>query len=494
MRLFVSYARVDKPLCRQIIEVLNDAHEIWYDERLFAGMDWWEEIQYRLHWCDGLVYLLSPEAVKSDYCLKEYQIAKQLNKKIIPVLIQSGTDIPADLGIYQYLDLSKDIHHVVELLKALTIAERELREIRQDKIQQSFDAPPDTFLDLAGFRIGQKISFATQALNQGNHQRAKAILDEIKQGGNVPRAVLGIVERLLNEVEAAMERHSRERQLTEDYVTILELILDPTTRMYGVEAFIEFTKEFPNYDPEGVSVVVRELSETPQQQFHPPRDLPPPFVWCPIPSGRILLENTSFYPVPGTHGGEYFVPQFSIAKYPIRAAQYKAFLQAPDGFCNISWWDFSPDAYSYAQAHEAIPNFEHLGDLAPLTDISWYDATAFCRWMSYRTGLDVRLPTEQEWQLALLSDRHHYPTKVRASMVTNYYNDRPEMNSNLWEWCFNEWTTGYCQWEGTEARVLRGRLNQATQLELPYNRFYAMPWAKLSHVGFRVVCAGVVGV
>ncbi|MDQ7034563.1 MAG: hypothetical protein Q9P01_06930 [Anaerolineae bacterium] len=34
-------------------------HELWYDERLYAGEDWWEEILRRLEWCEGFIYLIS---------------------------------------------------------------------------------------------------------------------------------------------------------------------------------------------------------------------------------------------------------------------------------------------------------------------------------------------------------------------------------------------------------------------------------------------------
>ena len=29
--------------------------------------------------------------------------------------------------------------------------------------------------------------------------------------------------------------------------------------------------------------------------------------------------------------------------------------------------------------------------------VSWFDAMAFCRWLSHRLGLVVRLPDEWEW-------------------------------------------------------------------------------------------------
>src|SRR4029077_7884913 len=36
----------------------------------------------------------------------------------------------------------------------------------------------------------------------------------------------------------------------------------------------------------------------------------------------------------------------------------------------------------------------------PAVYVSWFDAVAFCRWLSRRVGLDIRLPDEWQWQLA----------------------------------------------------------------------------------------------
>lgn len=36
----------------------------------------------------------------------------------------------------------------------------------------------------------------------------------------------------------------------------------------------------------------------------------------------------------------------------------------------------------------------------PVTDMSWYDAVAYCEWLSAQTGRTYRLPTELEWEYA----------------------------------------------------------------------------------------------
>ncbi len=62
-------------------------------------------------------------------------------------------------------------------------------------------------------------------------------------------------------------------------------------------------------------------------------------------------------------------------------------------------------------------------DAEPVTHIGWYDAIAFCQWLSEKTGRDIRLPTEAEWEYA-----------CRAGTTGDYAGTLGEM-----AWC--RWTT-----------------------------------------------------
>jgi formylglycine-generating enzyme required for sulfatase activity len=110
--------------------------------------------------------------------------------------------------------------------------------------------------------------------------------------------------------------------------------------------------------------------------------------------------------------------------------------------------------------------------------VSWYEAVAFCAWLSAKTGEAIRLPTEQEWQRAAQGDtKWAYPygdtfDKAKCNFntkgttpVTQYEGkgkgDSPfgvvDMSGNVYEWCATDYETGAQDVNvNANRRVLRG--------------------------------------
>ncbi|MBK8026843.1 MAG: SUMF1/EgtB/PvdO family nonheme iron enzyme [Chloroflexi bacterium] len=124
------------------------------------------------------------------------------------------------------------------------------------------------------------------------------------------------------------------------------------------------------------------------------------------------------------------VPAFAIAKYPVTNAQYRLFVTA-GGYAERRWWTeagweakakgWKWDGSQWVETNQPWaeprywndPNWKSAawnGDDYPVTGVSWYEATAYCAWLSAETGESIGLPGEQQWQRAAQgSDGRAYP-------------------------------------------------------------------------------------
>ncbi|MFZ4827189.1 MAG: SUMF1/EgtB/PvdO family nonheme iron enzyme, partial [Phototrophicaceae bacterium] len=176
--------------------------------------------------------------------------------------------------------------------------------------------------------------------------------------------------------------------------------------------------------------------------------------------------------VKGTNGekikfefGEFVVPDFYLSTYLVTHAQYQAFVDADDGYKNPIWWQDFLEHYRPQRLDGAWMKTAN----APRDTISWYQSVAFTRWLDARLrqakrlpddALQVRLPTEWEWQWAAQngSQAWDYPWEhkwregvansseaglVRTTSVGMYPHGAAtcgalDMAGNLWEWCLND--------------------------------------------------------
>jgi len=248
MKVFVCYARVDKPYCIRIIETLQ-AHELWYDQRLYAGQDWWKEILRRLDWCDAFIYLLSPDSVASLYCRRELEIALRLKRDIIPVLINRETVLPENMKDWQYIDLCDNltVENVSQLLSAILVVERQ-RAAKPSTPSVSGDAAESR--PAFSNEPAEMISSAVSALEKGDYDNAILLLKQARASGYQSRFVS--LDKLLRIAEGAVADQTETREVQREYQHIVALFSFESTRELACEALAEFEKEFGDYDPQGL--------------------------------------------------------------------------------------------------------------------------------------------------------------------------------------------------------------------------------------------------
>ena len=186
----------------------------------------------------------------------------------------------------------------------------------------------------------------------------------------------------------------------------------------------------------------------------------------PIPAGRVALGRALDHPVYGwdneygRHQAE--VPAFQAARYPVTNQEFLAFVE-DNGYGDDRWWDDEGQGWKrFAQARH--PTFWHpvadgwtlrlLAQIVPMkwdwpVEVNCLEARAFCRWKSHRTGLAVRLPSEDEWNRlydhAGLSDvPHDQPASANLHLdqwasscpVTTFaHGPFYDLVGNVWQWC-----------------------------------------------------------
>lgn len=209
---------------------------------------------------------------------------------------------------------------------------------------------------------------------------------------------------------------------------------------------------------------------------------------------------------------------YYIGVYPITVEQYGCFIEA-EGYRERRYW--SRTGWRWREIHDV----KHPMDIAtsevfikphhPQVGVNWYEANAFCTWLSQYTGEPITLPNEMEWEKAARgNDGRRYPwgetppTDIHCNFDNGKGHTTPvgtypagksplgcyDMAGNVWEWCKNtEGTLPYREVkerEDLETRSLvtmRGGAWTSARQDMPsWYRGFNFPLVRLSTLGFRV--------
>ncbi|MGB0720965.1 MAG: SUMF1/EgtB/PvdO family nonheme iron enzyme [Gammaproteobacteria bacterium] len=222
----------------------------------------------------------------------------------------------------------------------------------------------------------------------------------------------------------------------------------------------------------------------------------PDILWRAVPGGEVTIED---------HGPRRVAP-FHLAAYPVTHAQFEAFIDAPDGYASERWWD------GLRRKLLVRRRIRRRGNL-PATEVDWYEAMAFCAWLSHHLGYTIRLPKEAEWQWAAQSAQKGfvYPwgegweadrantsqAGLGHSLAVGLYpkgSSRQgihDLAGNVWEWCWNTYEDPdqYAP-EINGVRVQRGGSWRCYRSDAcAAHRSNFLPGERFDYFGFRVVCS-----
>jgi formylglycine-generating enzyme required for sulfatase activity len=203
------------------------------------------------------------------------------------------------------------------------------------------------------------------------------------------------------------------------------------------------------------------------------------------------------------------LPSFDLAKYPITNGQFQAFVK-DGGYQNAAWWQGLGKRFD-APAEPAWADAN-----APRERVSWFEAMAFCRWLSDKTGTAVSLPTELQWEYAASgTNGRKFPwgpdyvagqancNELGSQVAGGGYIERTtavgiypfpskdgvhDMAGNVWEWCLDLYEPKLKNGADSEAtRVLRGGSWSVNTRNLrAADRTHGRPGDRDFNIGFRV--------
>jgi TIR domain len=100
-KLFISYPRAAADEVRGLAGHLEQlGQDVWLDQELNGGQEWWDTILERIRSCDCFMYTLCEDALQSKACRAELDYAYQTHRVILPMAV--GPPVP-DQVLPRYL-------------------------------------------------------------------------------------------------------------------------------------------------------------------------------------------------------------------------------------------------------------------------------------------------------------------------------------------------------------------------------------------------------
>lgn len=115
---------------------------------------------------------------------------------------------------------------------------------------------------------------------------------------------------------------------------------------------------------------------------------------------------------------QVFVNEIDMANMPVTVGQYETFVES-DAYQQERWWSkpgwewYHGQSDGWGRENRKIPDawtIQKRRISHPVVGISYFEAEAYCNWLSFYKKKVIRLPDEKEWEYAARgSDSRPYP-------------------------------------------------------------------------------------
>jgi formylglycine-generating enzyme required for sulfatase activity len=353
--------------------------------------------------------------------------------------------VPGEVGRLRRADLRETVADALEQLKHPNPHEGakrflEYTDVRAGLLQataagDAYAFPHQTFQEyLAGLELISGVDFVDRIMARRGDDRWRALIF-MGVGHTVSEGVLSAPYQLLSRLLHAKGRDGAQRQ--HDLVFAAEIAED-----VGWERLERGGAEFSALRAdlaralagvvEGSALPAAERVRAGMLLGHigDPRpgvcDLPPAMVR--IEGGNFLIGSTpeeaeqawSAYQQAGSperntrewidseiNDHPIAIVTFEIARYPVTNVQYTLFIDDHGYRPDQPWWDIAGRAWldderRWQPSHWDDQRFGQTRPNHPIVGASWYEAMAFCRWLTWKLGdgFIYQLPSEAEWEYA----------------------------------------------------------------------------------------------
>ncbi|MFT5193681.1 MAG: hypothetical protein ACI85U_000686 [Candidatus Promineifilaceae bacterium] len=485
-QIFLSHSGKDRSFAIELADKLKaEGWQIWMaPDSIQPGEKWVEAINRGLEESGIFLLLITPDAVASKWVTLETNTAINLDTRgtmqFVPLEV-TPADTPVLWSAFQWIPFSDMSDKSFGNLMAVLNREKLKHQESALKVEAKPTKATKTEVALEKPNLPMLYIAAEKAYEIGDWEEALKLFEQIVTADK--KGLWGEnAQKEIDRIKVEQAEIVRNAERDAEYAEVNALAKQ--NKKVGRIAWQLFIEKYGDFDPQDLTALLAP------------------------PKPKIVLPNLFDWI-------EILGKDYSISKYPVTNGQYALFVK-DGGYKQDKWWTAEGVGKRNGEKWSEPRYWDDPkwnGESYPIVGVSWFEAVAFCNWLSEKQGQTIMLPTEEQWQYAAQGDdgrkypwgnkwvdskcNHNVGEKGigKTTPVTQYEGkvDSPfgvvDMSGNVWEWCLTDYDKKTNDVDATaEYRVLRGgswNYNNGEFFAVS-DRDRVNPYFRRYDVGFRV--------